>query len=179
MTVSKIFSVAAAATIAVAALATTPSFAQGTKVVGVGPGGARTLGTFSGGGGPRFGGGGGPRFGGGGGGWAGGPRFGGGGGGWHRGGGWRGGGYGPGFAAGAIIGSGLAASSYYNSYGAYGGYGGSPYYGGSYYEDDAPDVVEVAPHRRRRRGLLHPHLQIVQCPHGTYLGYDGQRHACP
>ena len=104
--------------------------------MGVGPGGARTIGTFSGGG---------QRFGGGGGGWHGGQRP--GGGGWNHGRrlarwwlAWRR--LRPALCSGAIIGSGLAASSYYGN--SYGYYGGSPYYGSSYY-DDAPDVVEVAP----------------------------------
>src|SRR3954469_2214624 len=72
MTRLKILSVAAAVALAVpAALVATPSSAA-TKVVGMSPGGgARTIGTFSGGGGARFGGGGahfggGQRFGGGG-----------------------------------------------------------------------------------------------------------------
>ncbi|MES2030779.1 MAG: BA14K family protein [Pseudomonadota bacterium] len=174
MTNLKILSVAAAVAVALPAFAATPSFAQNTKVVGVGPGGqARTIGTFSGGG---------ARFGGGGGGWhGGGQRF-GGGGGWNHGGGWRGGGwrgsgFGPGFAAGAIIGSGLAASSYYGN--SYGYYGGSPYYGSSYY-DDAPDVVEVAPDTGG--GDVDYCIRTYKSYNvrtGTYLGYDGLRHACP
>ncbi|KAA0073377.1 BA14K family protein [Tardiphaga sp. P9-11] len=172
MTNLKILSVAAAIAVAIPAFAATPSFAQNTKVVGVGPGGqSHTIGTFRGGGGPRPGGGGGWHGGGG-------PRFGGGGGGgWHHGGGWRGGGFGPGFAAGAIIGSGIAANSYYGN--SYGYYGGSPYYGSSYY-DDAPDVVEVAPDTGG--GDVDYCIRTYKSYNvrtGTYLGYDGLRHACP
>ena len=102
----------------------------------------------------------------------------GGGGGGPRYGGWRGGGFGPGFAAGAIIGSGIAANSYYGGY----GYSGGPYYGSSYgyYDDDAPDVVEVAP--TTGGGDVDYCIRTYKSYNvrtGTYLGYDGQRHACP
>jgi hypothetical protein len=170
MTNLKILSVAAAVAVAIPAFAATPSFAQNTKVVGVGPGGqSHTIGTFRGGGGPRAGGGGG---------WhGGGPRF---GGGWHNGGGYRGGGFGPGFAAGAIIGSGIAANSYYgNSYygNSYGYYGGGPAYSSSYY-DDEPDAVEVAPSGGDVDYCVRTY-KSYNVRTGTYLGYDGQRHACP
>jgi BA14K-like protein len=170
MTGLKILSVAALAAVAIPSMVT-PSFAIEKRVVVGGPGGGAVVG----------GGGGGPRFGGGGGGWhGGGPRY--GGGGWHGGGprygGWRGGGFGPGFAAGAIIGSGIAANSYYGGY----GYGGGPYYGSSYgyYDDDAPDVVEVAP--TTGGGDVDYCIRTYKSYNvrtGTYLGYDGQRHACP
>ena len=78
-----------------------------------------------------------------------------------------------------IIGSGIAANSYY---GGYGYYGGSPYYGSSYgyYDDDAPDVVEVAP--STSGGDVDYCIRTYKSYNvrtGTYLGYDGQRHACP
>ncbi len=103
-----------------------------------------------------------------------------GGGGWHRGGGWRGGGFGPGLAAGALIGGALASGAYANSYGYY---GGGPYYGNTYYNapyDDGADVVEVAP----GGGDVDVNYCIqtyksYNVRTGTYLGYDGLRHACP
>jgi hypothetical protein len=160
MTNLKILSVAAAVAVTVPAFAVSPSYAA-TKVVGAGPGGgARTIGTFHGGGGPRFGGGGG----------------------WNRGGGYRGGGFGPGLAAGAIVGGAIASGAYYGGNGYYGG--GGPYYGGSYaYDapyDDGPDEVEVAP--GGGGGDVNYCIQTYKSYNvqtGTYLGYDGQRHACP
>jgi hypothetical protein len=178
MTNLKILSVAAAVAVALPMIAVTPSYAQNTKVVGARPGGGSyTVGTFrGGGGGPGFHGGG-QRFGGGGQGWhGGGQRF--DGGGWNRGGGWRGGGYGPGLAAGAIIGGALASGAYYGN--SYGYYGGGPAYGSTYDYDDAPEVVEVAP----GGGDVDVNYCIqtyksYNVRTGTYLGYDGLRHACP
>lgn len=162
MTGLKILSVAAIAAVAIPTMAT-PSFAIDRQIVSGGvarPAGGG--GGFHGGGGPRFGGGGGLH-----------------GGGWHGGGGWHRGGFGPGFAAGAIIGSGIAANSYYGGYGY--GYGGGPYYGDSYgYYDDAPDAVEVAPSDSGADvNYCIRTYKSYNVRTGTYLGYDGQRHACP
>ena len=158
---------------------------------GGGGGAAIGGGGFRGGGGGGFAGNPGPRFSGGGGsamsraivGGGGGPRPGpgprpGGGGNWHGGGGghWHGGGghhhrrYYPryGFGTGLLIGGALG-SSY--------GYYGTPY---GYYDDGYYDepVVAVAPggddveYCKRR-------FKSYDVRSGTYLGYDGKRHACP
>jgi hypothetical protein len=174
----KILSAAAILTLALPVVDSTASYAQsgfrpgggGAHVGGGGGGGPRMGG--GGGGGPRMGGGGGgPRFSGGGG---GGPRFsGGGGGGWHRGGG------GGGFIPGAISQSGYPG--YYGN----GYYGGSPYYGnsyGAYYGapyDDGGEVVEVAPAGGGDVDYCIQTYKSYDVRSGTYLGYDGLRHACP
>ena len=169
--------------LAVPLATSTESFAQAKPFSGGGGG-------FHGGGGGGFRGGmgGGPRMGGGGGGFnrggfAGGPRF-GSGGGFNRGG--FGGGYhrgygrgGGGLVAGALIGGALASGAYGygNSY-----YGGSPYYGsyGAYAApyDDGAEIVEVSP----AGGDVNYCIQTFKSYNvrtGTYLGYDGLRHACP
>jgi hypothetical protein len=155
----KILSAAAILTLALPVVDSTASYAQS----GFRPGG----------GGPRFSGGGG-----------GGPRFsGGGGGGWHRGGG--GGGFIPGAIAGAVIGGAIASQSGYPGYYGNGYYGGSPYYGnsyGAYYGapyDDGGEVVEVAPAGGGDVDYCIQTYKSYDVRSGTYLGYDGLRHACP
>jgi hypothetical protein len=113
-------------------------------------------------------------------------------GGWHGGGGrgWgRGGGFAGGAIAGALIGGAIASQGYgygrgygYGGYGYGGGYyGGTPYYGTAYGAvpyDDGDDVVEVAP----GGGDVNYCIQTYKSYNprtGTYLGYDGLRHACP
>jgi hypothetical protein len=77
-------------------------------------------------------------------------------------------GYGAGgFVAGAILSSALAGPRY-------GYYGNGPYYygGGRYYSDayaSSPDSEEYCMQRFRS----------YDPRSGTYMGYDGQRHACP
>ncbi|MFD2183869.1 BA14K family protein [Rhodoplanes azumiensis] len=90
-----------------------------------------------------------------GGGWHGGPGH------HHRHGGWgRGAAAGiAGFATGAIIGGALASQPNY-----YGGYAAAPGYGGG-------DADAVAYCRQR--------FKSYDPTSGTYLGYDGNRHACP
>ena len=101
--------------------------------------------------------------------------------------GWRGGGWGwglGGFAAGAIIGSAIAAPYYYGGYYPYGyyyppapAYGYPPppppagYYGGPAYGAAAP--VGGDPSYCAQR--YHSYDPAT----GTFLGYDGQRHPCP
>jgi hypothetical protein len=177
----KILSAAAILTLALPVVDSTASYAQSGFRPGGGGGGPNVGG--GGGGGPRMGGGGGggPRFSGGGG---GGPRFhGGGGGGWHRGGG--GGGFIPGAIAGAVIGGAIASQSGYPGYYGNGYYGGSPYYGnsyGAYYGapyDDGGEVVEVAPAGGGDVDYCIQTYKSYDVRSGTYLGYDGLRHACP
>jgi len=93
-----------------------------------------------------------------------------------RGRGWGWGGVGAGFAAGALLGAGIAASRPY-----YGGYYGGPYYYGPAYYAPAPvygPPVYAAPggdavaYCMRRYKSYDPSS-------GTFLGYDGLRHPCP
>jgi len=106
--------------------------------------------------------------------------------------GWRGGGWGwglGGFAAGAIIGSAIAApyyygggyypygyGAYYPAYPAYGypppaaGYYGGPAYGGPAY-GAAPGGGDASYCAQRYKSY--------DPATGTFLGYDGQRHPCP
>jgi BA14K-like protein len=76
-----------------------------------------------------------------------------------HGGGWGWGGFAAGAAAGAILG-GIAAAPYYN------GYYGGPYYA---YEPVPGDAVAYCMRR----------FKSYDPGSGTYLGYDGYRHACP
>ncbi len=97
---------------------------------------------------------------------------------WHGGGGWgRSGGFIPGAIAGAVIGGVIASQNGYPGYyGNYGYYAGTPYYGGPY--DDGGEVVEAAP----PGGDVDYCIQTYKSYNprtGTYLGYDGRRHACP
>lgn len=180
----KVLSAAAAVALVLPMAVPTATFAQsrlgavlsatGNAGGGGGGGGPRVGGGGGGGGGPQLGGGGGgPRFSGG----APGPRYSGGGGNW------RGGGYGggyhrgggsfiPGVVAGAAI-SGAYASSYYAP-GYYGSYGPS-YNDDQYYDDSviamAPGGDDVAYCRQTYRSY--------DVRSGTYLGFDGLRHACP
>ncbi|MDP1586091.1 MAG: BA14K family protein [Bradyrhizobium sp.] len=128
--------------------------------VGVTPGGGRSFtGGAIGGGGPRYGGAigtGGPRYSGGGH-WQGrhGYRH-------HR----RYGGFGTGLIIGGALGS---------SYGYYGAPYGYGYYDDGYYEEPlvaiAPDGDAIEYCKRR--------FKSYDVRSGTYLGYDGLRHACP
>jgi hypothetical protein len=79
----------------------------------------------------------------------------------HGGWGWGGAAIG-GFAAGALLGSALAAPGYY-----YGGPG--YYYPPDVYEGPDPNVVAYCQQRYRS----------YDPASGTYLGYDGNRHPCP
>ncbi|UZE46674.1 BA14K family protein [Rhodopseudomonas sp. P2A-2r] len=174
----KLLSAVAVMALAIPALTPTASFAQVDKGGAVAGGGGPRVG--GGGGGPRMGGGGGPQFHGGGGGprfnGGGGPRYGGGygGGGWHHRGG--GGGFVPGLIAGGIIGGALAApGGYYGN--SYSYYGNGPYYGGPY--DDGGEVVEVAPSGGDDVAYCMQTYKSYNPRTGTYLGYDGLRHACP
>jgi hypothetical protein len=168
----KLLSAAAVLALAIPGLTATASFAQVDKGGAVAGGGGPRIGGGGGGGGPRMGGGGapGPRFNGGG-----GPRY-HGGGGYNRG----GGGFIPGAVVGGIIGGALATSgSYYgNSYGYAGdSYYNRPYYGGPY--DDGGEVVEVAPSGGDDVAYCMQTYKSYNPRTGTYLGYDGLRHACP
>jgi hypothetical protein len=102
-----------------------------------------------------------------------GPRF-SGGGGVYQGGGYRHrhrhGGFYPGFAAGAVIGSGLGY--YGSSYGYY----NDPYYYGDEYADDG--VVAVVP-GGDTVASCRAKYRSYDVRSQTYLGYDGQRHPCP
>ncbi len=116
-----------------------------------------SLGTkFSGGGGGAVIGGGGPRYSGGGN-WAGGHRH------QH----YRGG---YGFGTGLVIGGALGSS--YGYYGAP-GYG---YYDDGYYDEP---VVAVAPAGGDAVEYCRQTYRSYDVRSGTYLGYDGLRHACP
>lgn len=75
----------------------------------------------------------------------------------HRHGGW---GVGAGFAAGALLGGALASRPYYGP-GYYGGYAAAP--------GPGPDAVAYCSQR----------FKSYDPASGTYLGYDGRRHACP
>jgi hypothetical protein len=182
----KLLSTAAILALALPAVTSTASFAQGAGPHhGAAPaargGGAPAA---RGGGGPRFSaGGGGPRFSGGGprvGG--GGPRFSGGGGGYRGGGG--GGGFIPGAVAGAVIGGAIASQGYGpGDYGSNAYYGGNPYYYGSDGYDGGPDggpVVQVAPGGGGDDVAYCMQTYRSYDPQsGTYLGFDGLRHPCP
>ncbi len=81
-----------------------------------------------------------------------------------------------GLAAGALIGGALAATSpwYGSGYGGYGyapgyDYGYAPGYGNAYAYSSPGDTVAYCESRFRS---YNPAT-------GTYLGYDGMRHACP
>jgi hypothetical protein len=94
------------------------------------------------------------------------------------GGGWRGRGWwGPGVIAGAIIGGAVAASRpWYGPYGYADGYYAPPPPAAYGYQvapgyQAAPDGDDVAYCQRRFRSY--------DPATGTYLGYDGVRHACP
>ena len=84
---------------------------------------------------------------------------------------WRGRGWGwgagAGFAAGALLGAGIAASRpyYYD-----------PYYGRAYY---GPPVVYGAPVYDDAVGYCRRRFKSYDPRSGTYLGYDGYRHPCP
>jgi BA14K-like protein len=95
---------------------------------------------------------------------------------------WRGWGWGlGGFAAGAIIGSAIAAPYYYGGpypYGYYPAYPayppppayyGGPAYGGPAYAGPAGGDASYCAQR----------YKSYDPATGTYLGYDGQRHPCP
>lgn len=166
----KIFGAAAILTLAVPVIDATPSHAQEHGMRGGGHGGGPRMGG-GGGGGPRVG-------------MAGGPRFGGGnfgrGGGWNRG----GGGFVPGAVAGALIGGAIASQRGYPGYYGNSGYGGG-YYGssyGAYYGapyDDGGEVVEVAPAGGGDVDYCIQTYKSYNLRTGTYLGYDGNRYACP
>lgn len=86
---------------------------------------------------------------------------------------WRGRrGYGYGFAGGLALGA-LGSSYYY----------GDPYYDDSYaYAPDAyvgDDQYAVAPAGDDATGYCVQRFKSYDPASGTYLGYDGQRHACP
>ncbi len=102
------------------------------------------------------------------------------GGGWH-GGGWGGGGFIPGAVAGAIIGGAIATAPY-----GYGYYGGGPgYYAPGYYGqgyDEGYDGPVVAGPQAGGGDDVAYCMQTYRSYNprtGTYLGYDGYRHACP
>jgi BA14K-like protein len=86
-------------------------------------------------------------------------------------------GFGPGavagLAAGALIGGAIAATSPWYGYGySYGpgyGYGYVPAYGSAYAYSSPDDTVAYCESRFRSYNPAR----------GTYLGYDGLRHACP
>jgi len=91
-------------------------------------------------------------------------------GGWH--GGWRGGWGWGGFAAGAIVGSALAAPYYYGGYYPYGGYYSPPYpYPAAGYYGGPPEG-DASAYCAQRYHSYDPAT-------GTFLGYDGARHPCP
>ncbi|MDP1907417.1 MAG: BA14K family protein [Hyphomicrobium sp.] len=192
MTSLKVLSAAAVMALLLPLAVPTASFAQDKGMGGVRGGGGAAIG--GGGGGAAIGGGG-MRMGGGGGGYAAGPglgtKFGGGGGGAviggggprYSGGNWQGGGHvggnrhyrprgygGYGFGTGLVIGGALG-SSY--------GYYGSPGYG--YYDDGYYDepVVTVAPVGGDDVEYCRRTYRSYDVRSGTYLGYDGLRHACP
>lgn len=77
----------------------------------------------------------------------------------------RGYGWGPGFAVGALVGSGLAASAYY----------GYPY--DDYYYDES--VVTAVPAGEDEVAYCSRRFKSYDPASGTYLGYDGKRHPCP
>jgi len=102
---------------------------------------------------------------------------------WGRGWGWGLGG----FAAGAIIGSAIAAPYYYGGYYGYGPYYPGPYYPGPYYPAAAyppagygagpvgpggPAGGNAAAYCAQRYHSYDPRT-------GTFLGTDGARHPCP
>jgi len=89
--------------------------------------------------------------------------------GWHGHGGW-GWGWGAGLAAGAIVGSALAAPYYYYPGPYYPAYYDNPYYGPApYYAVPAGNAVAYCMQRFRS----------YDPRSGTYMGYDGFRHPCP
>jgi BA14K-like protein len=176
----KVMSAAAVLALALPALTPTESFAQ--SPFHRGPGGlAAGAPRAAGAGGPRFNAGG-PHLG------AGGPRFNNGGGHFAGGGGYRnggggGGGFIPGAIAGAVIGGAVAASQgpYYNSYGYYNdgpSYAGTPYYSAPY--DDGTTVVEAAPQGDDDAvAYCMQRYRSYDPGSGTFLGNDGMRHPCP
>lgn len=92
----------------------------------------------------------------------------------HHGGYWGHGGWGGaaigGFAAGALLGSALAAPGYY--------------YGPSYYYDDpgyyyVPDAEVYAGPDQGAASYCAQRYRSYDPASGTYLGYDGARHPCP
>lgn len=91
-------------------------------------------------------------------------------GGWHGGHGWHGhryhGGFWPGVVAGAAIGSAFASPYYYNDY--------DPYY----YDDDVTVGVAV-PSGGDAVAYCERRFKSYDPASGTYLGYDGHRHPCP
>jgi hypothetical protein len=91
---------------------------------------------------------------------------------WHGGWGWGLGG----FAAGAIIGSALAAPYYYGGYYPYGYYPAygypPPAYGPGYGAPAAVGPGDDVGYCAQRYKSYDPAT-------GTFLGYDGQRHPCP
>jgi hypothetical protein len=99
-------------------------------------------------------------------------------GGWRGGGGWgRTDGFIPGAIAGAVVSGAIASQhGYPGYYGNYGYYAGTPYYGGPY--DDGGEVVEAAPGGGDADYCAQTY-KSYDPRSGTYLGYDGRRHACP
>ena len=110
----------------------------------------------------------------------------GGGGNFGRGGSWNrgGGGFVPGAVAGALIGGAIASQRGYPGYYGNSGYGGG-YYGssyGAYYGapyDDGGEVVEVAPAGGGDVDYCIQTYKSYNVRTGSYLGYDGNRYACP
>jgi len=183
MTRLKVLSTAAAMALVLPLLASTASFAQNPPPGGHPParGAVPQAHPPGGGGGPRPGAGAAfrPSPGGGGG---GGPRFSGSGGGYRG-----GGGFIPGAVAGAVIGGAIASQNYGNGY-----YDNSPgYYAPGYapgyvqtYPDDqvydnGPVAAAPAPDSDDAVAYCMQTYRSYDPRSGTYVGYDGYRHACP